>query len=235
MYKKVFFSLAASLLIPSLFAADAAPAAEAEKPAAPAVEAEKPAVPEIPDVFKEDFNNSRRYVVQKVQTHDAKGKISRQVNTGCRREYKDGTLILHYKLNSSNHQKDYGSFTFGLAKRLDLKGSNILEMRYRVPKTGIGNTLTWTYADEKGKLHGDWINVPSRVSEDWKTLTVEMDKSGFNGKKRLAQGKPMPKPVKLVTFQIYSNVRFDDEEHSIEIDYFRIPGAAPAAAEVANK
>ena len=45
MGKKVFFSLAASLLIPSLFAADAAPAAEAEKPAAPAVEAEKPAVP----------------------------------------------------------------------------------------------------------------------------------------------------------------------------------------------
>lgn len=230
MGKKVFFSLAASLLIPSLFAADAAPAAEAEKPAAPAVEAEKPAVPEIPDVFKEDFNNNRRYVVQKVQTHDAKGKISKQVNTGCRREYKDGTLILHYKLNNSNHKKDYGSFTFGLAKRLDLKGSNILEMRYRVPKTGIGNTLTWTYADEKGKLHGDWINVPSRVSEDWKTLTVEMDKSGFNGKRRLAQGKPMPKPVKLVTFQIYSNVRFDDEEHSIEIDYFRIPGAAPAAA-----
>lgn len=227
MMKKVFSLLVLSAIIPSLIAADAPEAAAA--PAAPAAEAEKPAEVVVPDVFKEDFNNNRRYVVQKIQTHDAKGKMSKQVNTGCRREYKDGAMILYYKLNSSNHKKDYGSFTFGLAKRLDLKGSNVLEMRYRVPNVGIGNTLTWTYADEKGKLHGDWINVPSRAGEDWKTLAVEMDKSGFNGKKRLAAGKPMPKPVKLVTFQIYSNVRMDDAEHSIEIDYFRIPGVAAAA------
>ena len=149
MMKKVFSLLVLSAIIPSLIAADAAaPAAAA---ATPAVEAEKTAAPEIPDVFKEDFNNGRRYVVQKIQTHDAKGKMSKQVNVGCRREYKDGAMILYYKLNSSNHKKDYGSFTFGLASRLDLKGSNVLEMRYRVPNVGIGNTLTWTYADEKGK------------------------------------------------------------------------------------
>lgn len=229
MTNKVFSLLAATLLFPALFADEtAAPAAT------PAAEAETPAAPEVPDVFKEDFNNNRRYVVQKIQTHDANGKISKLVSTGCRRVYKDGALILNYQLGNTAHKKDYGSFTFGIAKPIDLKGSNILEMRYRVPAVGIGNTLTWTYADENGKLHGDWINVPSRAGEDWKVLTVEMDRSGFNGKKRLAQGKPLPKPAKLVTFSIYSNFRHDDVEHSIEIDYFRIPGVAPAAGEAAE-
>ena len=226
MMKKVFSLLVLSAIIPSLIAADAPAGAAA--PAAPAAEAEKPAEVVVPDVFNEDFNNSRRYVVQKVQTHDAKGKMSKQVTAGCRREYKDGAMILYYKLNDTNNKKDYGSFTFGLASRLDLKGSNVLEMRYRVPQSGMSNRLTWTYADEKGKLQGDWINIPAG-DNDWQTLTVELDKGGYNGKKRAAAGKPMQKPAKLVTFQIYSSPKQDGTERSIEIDYFRIPAAAAEA------
>ena len=221
---KFFSILAASILFPSLFAADAPAAAATAAPA----EAEKPAAPEVPDVFREDFNNNRRYVVQKMQTHNAQGKMSKLINDGCRLERKDGLLILHYTRNESNNKNDYGSFTFGLASRLDLKGSNVLEMRYRVPQSGISNCLTWTYADEKGKLYGDWINIPAK-DNDFQTLTVELDKGGYNGKKRAAAGKPMPKAVKLVTFQIYSTPKQDGTERSIEIDYFRIPAAAAEA------
>ena len=221
---KFFSILAASILFPSLFAADAPAAAATAAPA----EAEKPAAPEVPDVFREDFNNSRRYVVQKMQTHNAQGKMSKLINDGCRLERKDGLLILHYTRNENNNKNDYGSFTFGLASRLDLKGSNVLEMRYRVPQSGISNRLTWTYADEKGKLYGDWINIPAG-DNDWQTLTVELDKGGYNGKKRAAAGKPMQKPAKLVTFQIYSTPKQDGTERSIEIDYFRIPAAAAEA------
>lgn len=216
--KKILSFLMIFTILPILCAADAA---------APAADAEKPAVP---DVLKEDFTNNHRFIFHKIQTHDAKGKALKQVNPHRKREYKDGSLIIYYQFDENCHSKDYGTLSFGLASNQMLKGSNVLEVRYRTPQGGMSNILTWTCEDAKGKRYGDWIRLPGN-STDWQTLAVEMDTGGYNGKKRAAKGNPLPKPVKLITLQINSSPRRDNVERSIEIDYFRVPGAPAAETE----
>lgn len=188
---------------------------------------EAAATPEVPDVMREEFNNSRRYVTVKMQTHDAKGKPGKQISDGCRKEYKDGILALYYKRSASNNKNDYGVFSFGVASRLDMKGSNKLAIRYRLPER-MSSQIVWTYADANGKLNGGWIKLPN-ATDDWQEFTVELDRSSATAKKRAAAGNPLPPPVKLVALQIYSYPKADDVEKSIEIDYISVPGVAAEA------
>lgn len=214
MLKKFLCAAVFSAAVPMLFADEAA----VETPAA---------APEVPDVMREEFNNSRRYVTVKMQTHDAKGKPGKQISDGCRKEYKDGILALYYKRSAGGNKNDYGVFSFGIASRLDMKGSNKLTIRYRLPER-MSSQIVWTYADAKGKLNGGWIKLPN-ATDDWQEFTVELDRSSATAKKRAAAGNPLPPPVKLVALQIYSYPKADDVERSVEIDYISVPGVAAEA------
>lgn len=165
-----------------------------------------------PTVWKEDFKNGKNYVVQRVDN-------DKQKAAKFRKEYKDSNLILYYKFGPKCSPTVQGTFVYGIAKPIDLKGGTVLEICYRTPIAGIGNIMTWTYTDAAGKQFGDWTRLPE--SEGWKTLRFEMDKGGFGGKK-----KAKPAPVKLTALDIYSSPKHDDVERSIEIDYIAV--LAPA-------
>ncbi|MBQ6472369.1 MAG: hypothetical protein IJJ33_10320 [Victivallales bacterium] len=158
--------------------------------------------------WKEDFNDGRRYVVQRVDNDPQKAAT-------CRKEYKDGALILHYKFGQEC-SKAKGTFAYGIATPIDLKGGTALEIRYRTPVKGLNNLLTWTYTDASGKRFGDWKRLPA--STEWSTVRIEMHKDGFAGQKN-----SKPEPVKLVALEIYSSAKNDDVERSIEIDYICVP------------
>jgi len=163
------------------------------------------------DAWKEDFQDGRRYIVQRID-NDA------QKAANCRKEYKDGALILYYTFDPKSSPKTQGTFAYGIATPIELKGSTALEIRYRTPAKGLNNVMTWTYVDATGKRYGDWTKLPA--STDWQTLRIEMDKGGFAGKK---QAKPAP--VKLIALDIYSTSKNDGVERSLEIDYIRSPAA----------
>lgn len=174
--------------------------------------ADEAAAPAVADAWKEDFNDGRKYVVQRVENDQQKA-------ASFRKEYKDGTLILYYKFAPTCSPKVKGTFAYGIAKPIDLKGGTALEIRYRTPVTGIGNLITWTYTDATGKRSGDWKRLPE--STEWKTLRIEMNKDGFGGQKNIK-----PVPAKLLALEIYSNSKCDDVERSIEIDYISVPAPA---------
>lgn len=175
----------------SLLAADAAPAEKA-----------------APNVWEDDFTK-QNYVIQRIDGDKEK-------KGSCRKEYKDGSIILYYKFDAGASGKAQGTFVYGIAKPIDLKGSNVLEIRYRTPVKGLGNIVTWTYADANGKLSGDWTRLPA--SEEWKTLQIKLDQDGFGAKK-----KAKPEPAKLSAFDIYSSSKADGVERALEIDYLRVP------------
>ena len=166
-----------------------------------------------PASWKDDFAGKKAYVVQRVNNDKEKAG-------SCRKEYKDGTLILYYKFGPNCSQNVQGAFVYGVAKPIDLKGGTALEIRYRTPVKGLSNIITWTYTDATGKKHGDWFRLPA--SEEWTTVRIEMNKDGFGGKK-----KAKPAPVSLTALDIQSTQKRDDVERSLEIDYISVP--APAA------
>ena len=158
--------------------------------------------------WKEDFNDGKKYVVQRVDNDPQKA-------ASYRREYKDGTLVLYYKFGQEcSKAKD--TFAYGIATPIDLKGGTVLEIRYRTPVKGLNNLLTWTYTDASGKRAGDWKRLPG--SEEWNTVKIEMHMDGFSGQK-----KNKPEPAQLVALEIYSSAKNDDVERSIEIDYICVP------------
>ena len=165
-----------------------------------------------PACWKEDFSNGRNYVVQRVDNDKQKAAV-------FRKEYKDGSLILYYKFVPECSPKAQGTFVYGVAKPIDLKGGTALEIRYRTPVKGLGNLITWTYTDASGKRHGDWKRLPA--SEEWKTLRIEMNKDGFAGQK-----KEKPLPEKLNALDIYSSQKCDGIERMLEIDYISVPAPA---------
>ena len=166
-----------------------------------------------PSSWKDDFTGKKPYVVQRVEN-------DKENASSCRKEYKDGTLVLSYKFGTQGSSKMQGVFVYGIAKPIDLKGGTALEIRYRTPVKGISNILSWTYADATGKRYGDWMRLPE--SEEWKTVRIEMNKDGFAGQK-----KAKPAPVTLSALDIRSSQKCDDVERSLEIDYISVP--APAA------
>ena len=174
--------------------------------------ANEAAAPAAADVWKEDFNDGKRYVVQRIENDQQKA-------ASYRKEYKDGVLILYYKFASTCSPKVKGTFSYGIAKPIDLKGGTALEIRYRTPVNGLGNLITWTYADATGKRSGDWKRLPE--STEWRTIKIEMNKDGFGGQKNVK-----PVPAKLLALEIYSNSKCDDVERSIEIDYISVPAPA---------
>ena len=177
-----------------------------------AANAAESAAPEA-DVWKDDFTGKKAYVVQRV-TNDKEKAAS------FRKEYKDGSLILYYKFGPKCTPKTQGTFVYGVATPIDLKGGTALEIRYRTPVAGISNLITWSYKDASGKAFGDWKRLPA--SAEWKIVRIEMNKDGFGGQK-----KAKPAPAQLTALDILSNQKNDDVERSIEIDYIRVP--APAA------
>ena len=178
-----------------------------------ALETADAAAPAAPTSWKDDFTGKKAYVLQRVE-NDSENAAS------CRKEYKDGTLVLSYKFGTQGSSKMQGVFVYGIAKPIDLKGGTALEIRYRTPVKGISNILSWTYADATGKLYGDWKRLPE--SEEWNTVRIEMNKDGFGGQK-----KAKPAPARLSALDIRSSQKCDDVERSLEIDYISVP--APAA------
>ena len=168
--------------------------------------------PATPVAWKENFDNGKTYVVQKVINDPQK-------SASFRKEYKDGSLVLYYKFAPSSPDKINGTFGYGIAKPIDLKGGTALEIRYRTPVKGISNIITWTYTDASGKRAGDWTRLPEAT--EWNTAKIVMNKDGFGGKKN---AKPVP--AKLITLEIYSTPKRDDVERSIEIDYISVPAPA---------
>lgn len=162
-----------------------------------------------PVCWKDDFEGTKRYIIQRVDNDKEKA-------ASCRREYKDGTLILYYKFGPQCSPKVQGTFVYGVSKPIDLKGGTALEIRYRTPVKGLGNILTWTYADATGKKYGDWTRLPA--SEEWKTVRIEMSKDGVGGQKKVK-----PAPVSLTALDILSSQKRDDVERSLEIDYICVP------------
>ncbi len=165
------------------------------------------------DVWKDDFSGKKAYVTQHVVNDKEKAG-------SFRKEYKNNSLILAYKFGPKCSPKAQGSFAYGIAKPIELKGATALEIRYRTPVKGISNLITWSYKDASGKSFGDWKRLPA--STEWKTVRIEMNKDGFAGQKNAK-----PAPAKLTALDILSNQKNDGVERSIEIDYIRVP--APAA------
>ena len=170
-----------------------------------------PAAPEA-DVWKDDFTGKKAYVVQRIDKDKEKGGT-------FRREYKNNALILTYKFGPKCTPKTQGTFVYGVASPIDLKGGTALEIRYRTPVAGISNLITWSYKDASGKAFGDWKRLPA--SAEWKIVRIEMNKDGFAGQKNAK-----PAPAKLTALDILSNQKNDDVERSIEIDYIRVPAPA---------
>ena len=174
--------------------------------------AQDAAAPAAPAVWKDDFTGKKAYVVQRVSNDKEKAAV-------FRKEYKDGSLILYYKFGPKCSAKTQGTFSYGIASPIDLKGGTALEIRYRTPATGMSNIITWSYKDASGKAFGDWKRLPA--SAEWKTVRIEMNKDGFGGQKNAK-----PAPAKLTLLDIYSNQKNDDVERSIEIDYIAVPAPA---------
>ena len=164
------------------------------------------------DVWKDDFTGKKAYVVQRVSNDKEKAAV-------FRKEYKDGSLILYYKFGPKCSAKTQGTFSYGIASPIDLKGGTALEIRYRTPATGMSNIITWSYKDASGKAFGDWKRLPA--SAEWKTVRIEMNKDGFGGQKNAK-----PAPAKLITLDILTDQNKDDVERSIEIDYIAVPAPA---------
>lgn len=170
----------------------------------------KDAAPE--SVWKDDFTGKKAFVVQRIANDKEKAAV-------FRKEYKDNALILTYKFGPKCSAKTQGTFAYGIATPIDLKGATALEIRYRTPVKGMSNLITWSYMDASGKKFGDWKRLPA--SEEWKTVRIEMNKDGFGGQK-----KEKPAPAKLTSLDIYSNQKNDDVERSLEIDYLGVPAPA---------
>ena len=176
---------------------------------ASALSAQDAAAPAAPASWKDDFTGKKAYVVQRVSNDKEKAAV-------FRKEYKDCSLILYYKFGPKCSPKAQGTFLYGIATPIDLKGGTALEIRYRTPVDGMSNIITWSYKDAAGKSFGDWKRLPS--SAEWKTVRIEMNKDGFGGQK-----KEKPAPEKLVSLDILTSQKNDDVERSIEIDYIAVP------------
>ena len=183
-----------------LFVVCTASALSAQDAAAPAA---------APACWKDDFSGKQAYVVQRVSNDKEKAAV-------CRKEYKDGSLILYYKFGPKCTAKTQAAFVYGVASPIDLKGGTALEIRYRTPVAGMNNLITWSYKDAAGKSFGDWKRLPA--STEWKTVRIEMNKDGFGGQK-----KEKPAPAKLTGLDILTSQKNDDVERSIEIDYLAVP------------
>ncbi len=173
------------------------------------------------DPYSEDFSKVKK-VVQGIRTMP-NDKVGPVVKEGARYEYSNGAIKLYYMLDKESNRYDYGTYTVPV-KRTPLNGARIIDICFKNPDDALRHTLTWSYYDAEGKLHGDWIRFcTSEKFEEWRVRSIDIMNGGHGAQTRKKKGlEPLPEPVEINSIQIYSSPARDGVERCIEVDYIRV-------------
>ena len=170
------------------------------------------------------FNDPKRSY-RSVMTHVSRdSKMHGTTEKGCNLRRDGSRMVVEYTFDESNDVFDYGSFGCPALAGADLSNAPFIEVRFRNPSADLHHTVTYAYQAEDGKVYGDYMRFCVNESHpDFRIRSVNLMTDGKAASIRMKQGKAHPKPVKLLSFSIYSSSpKRDGKPMALTLDYVRV-------------